>query len=165
MSEQAVLLGGWTAYHKLSAKDQAVFNQALKGFVGGSTFPLKSPPRWWLAPTTASSARALCRLPNRSMAKPWCRSSSLWMVQPISSPYIRSNAVGCNEIAPLLFLAQKPLCKRCNALRLLHPTSFCQSARVAMPRQSNNRGNFCPDSANAPALYRGTLVRRGLIVC
>ncbi|MBS4638008.1 hypothetical protein [Aeromonas caviae] len=34
MSEQAVLLGGWTAYHKLSAKDQAVFNQALEGFVG-----------------------------------------------------------------------------------------------------------------------------------
>ncbi|AHX61155.1 hypothetical protein [Aeromonas media] len=30
MSEQAVLLGGWTAYHKLSAKDQAVFNQALQ---------------------------------------------------------------------------------------------------------------------------------------
>ena len=34
MLGQAVLLGGWTAYHKLSAKDQAVFNQALEGFVG-----------------------------------------------------------------------------------------------------------------------------------
>ena len=34
MSEQAVLLGGWTAYHKLSAKDQAVLNQGLEGVVG-----------------------------------------------------------------------------------------------------------------------------------
>lgn len=35
MSEQAVLVGGWTAYHKLTAKDQAVFDAALKGFVVG----------------------------------------------------------------------------------------------------------------------------------
>lgn len=34
MSDQAVLVGGWTAYHKLTAKDQAVFNEAMKGFVG-----------------------------------------------------------------------------------------------------------------------------------
>lgn len=34
MAEQAVLLGGWTAYHKLTAEDQAVFDQALKGLVG-----------------------------------------------------------------------------------------------------------------------------------
>ena len=26
MSEQAVLVGGWTAYHKLTAEDQAVFD-------------------------------------------------------------------------------------------------------------------------------------------
>ena len=41
MSEQAVLLGGWTAYHKLSAKDQAVFNQALEGFVGVQYTPFE----------------------------------------------------------------------------------------------------------------------------
>ena len=41
MSEQAVLLGGWTAYHKLSAKDQAVFNQVLEGFVGVQYTPFE----------------------------------------------------------------------------------------------------------------------------
>ncbi|MGK4472928.1 hypothetical protein [Aeromonas molluscorum] len=41
MSEQAVLVGGWTAYHKLTAKDQAVFDQALKGFVGVQYVPFE----------------------------------------------------------------------------------------------------------------------------
>lgn len=41
MSEQAVLVGGWTAYHKLTAKDQAVFDAALKGFVGGQYKPFE----------------------------------------------------------------------------------------------------------------------------
>ncbi len=42
MSEQAVLVGGWTAYHKLTAEDQAVFDAALKGFVGGAVPTLRS---------------------------------------------------------------------------------------------------------------------------
>ncbi|WP_421207133.1 hypothetical protein [Aeromonas enteropelogenes] len=41
MSEQAVLVGGWTAYHKLTAEDQAVFDQALKGFVGVQYVPFE----------------------------------------------------------------------------------------------------------------------------
>lgn len=41
MSEQAVLVGGWTAYHKLTAEDQAVFNQAMKGFVGVQYTPFE----------------------------------------------------------------------------------------------------------------------------
>ena len=41
MSEQAVLVGGWTAYHKLSAKDQDAFNQALEGFVGVQYTPFE----------------------------------------------------------------------------------------------------------------------------
>ena len=28
------LVGGWSAFHPLTANDQAVFNQALNGFVG-----------------------------------------------------------------------------------------------------------------------------------
>ncbi len=34
-----------------------------------------------------------------------------------------------------------------------------------MPRQNNKRGDLRPDSSYVPALYRGTLVRRDLIVC
>lgn len=49
------------------------------------------------------------------------------------------------------YLAQKPLCKWCNALRLLYPTSLRQFAGVvllsAMPRQSN-KGAIC-----APNLF------------
>ena len=55
------------------------------------------------------------------------------------------------------FLAQKPLGKRCNALRLLHPTSLRQFAGgglSAEPCQSTKRGDLRPDSANALALYR-----------
>jgi hypothetical protein len=34
MSEQEVLLGGWTKYHPLTAEDQKVFEEAMRGFVG-----------------------------------------------------------------------------------------------------------------------------------
>lgn len=34
MSEQEVLLGGWTKYHSLTAEDQEVFVEAMRGFVG-----------------------------------------------------------------------------------------------------------------------------------
>ncbi len=51
--------------------------------------------------------------------------------------------------------------KRCNALRLLHPTSLRQFAEVgrlsAMPCQSNKRGDLRPDSSYVPPLYRHTL--------
>lgn len=67
------------------------------------------------------------------------------------------------------YLAQKPLGKRCNALRLLHPTSLRKSAGVGwlgtMPRQSNKRGDLRPDSSHIPVLYHCQLVRRDLIVC
>lgn len=69
------------------------------------------------------------------------------------------------------YLAQKPLSKRCNALRLLHPAPYLlrQSAGAVllntMPSQSNKKGDQRPDSANVLALYRLTLVWRGLIVC
>lgn len=31
---QAPIVGGWTAYHPLTASDQKVFAEAMKGFVG-----------------------------------------------------------------------------------------------------------------------------------
>lgn len=34
MSNQANICGGWTPYHDLTPKDTAVFDEALKGFVG-----------------------------------------------------------------------------------------------------------------------------------
>ncbi len=47
------------------------------------------------------------------------------------------------------YLAQKPRGKRCNALRLLHPTSLRQFAGVvwlsAEPCQSNKRGDLRPE--------------------
>ena len=59
------------------------------------------------------------------------------------------------------YLEQKPLGKRCNALRLLHPTSLRQFAGVgrlgAEPCQSNKRGDLRPDSSDLLALYRHTL--------
>ncbi len=33
-SAQATLLGGWTAYHPLTAEDQKVWDEAMRGFVG-----------------------------------------------------------------------------------------------------------------------------------
>ncbi|MCJ8155609.1 hypothetical protein MKJ01_17770 [Chryseobacterium sp. SSA4.19] len=34
MLEQEQLVGGWTKYHPLTAEDQKVFDEALRGFVG-----------------------------------------------------------------------------------------------------------------------------------
>ncbi|MFQ1795912.1 hypothetical protein ACK37G_15395, partial [Aeromonas veronii] len=49
------------------------------------------------------------------------------------------------------------------------PYLFRQSAGVVwlstIPLQSNKRGELRPDSSGLPALYRRTLVWRGLIVC
>lgn len=33
-SLEATLVGGWTPFHALTAEDKAVFDQAMKGFVG-----------------------------------------------------------------------------------------------------------------------------------
>ena len=33
-NNQQPIVGGWSPYHKLTAQDQQVFNEALKGFVG-----------------------------------------------------------------------------------------------------------------------------------
>ncbi len=33
-SVEAPVVGGWTAYHPLTAQDQKVFDEAMKGFVG-----------------------------------------------------------------------------------------------------------------------------------
>ncbi|WP_330442739.1 hypothetical protein [Flavobacterium sp. C4GT6] len=33
-SLEATLVGGWTPFHPLTAEDKAVFDQAMKGFVG-----------------------------------------------------------------------------------------------------------------------------------
>ncbi|MCO6147310.1 hypothetical protein [Flavobacterium sp. NRK1] len=33
-SVEAPVLGGWTAYHKLTPQDQKVFDEAMRGFVG-----------------------------------------------------------------------------------------------------------------------------------
>ncbi len=57
------------------------------------------------------------------------------------------------------YLEQKPLGKRCNALRLLHPTCFVNPLLwlSAEPSQSNQRGDLRPDSSYVPALYRRTL--------
>jgi len=56
------------------------------------------------------------------------------------------------------YLAQKPLGKWCNALRLLHPTSFRKSAGVGwLGTMSNKRGDLRPDSSDLLALYRHTL--------
>ncbi|HKX86222.1 MAG TPA: hypothetical protein VJL37_06100 [Flavobacterium sp.] len=34
LNDQEVVVGGWTAYHPLTAQDKAVFDEAMKGFVG-----------------------------------------------------------------------------------------------------------------------------------
>lgn len=34
MSNQEVIVGGWTAYHSLTEKDREVFKAAMQGFVG-----------------------------------------------------------------------------------------------------------------------------------
>jgi hypothetical protein len=34
MSNQATMCGGWTPYHDLTPEDQAVFDEAMNGFVG-----------------------------------------------------------------------------------------------------------------------------------
>ncbi|MBK5542124.1 MULTISPECIES: hypothetical protein [Pseudomonas] len=39
MTAQEHLVGGWTAYHKLTPKDQEVFKEALAGFVGVNYTP------------------------------------------------------------------------------------------------------------------------------
>lgn len=39
MSAQENLVGGWTAYSKLTPKDEEVFKQALAGFVGVNYTP------------------------------------------------------------------------------------------------------------------------------
>ncbi len=39
MSNQVALCGGWTPYTDLTAEDEAVFNIALKGFVGVTYTP------------------------------------------------------------------------------------------------------------------------------
>lgn len=41
MSTQELLVGGWTAYHQLTAEDQKVFNEAMKGFVGVKYTPIE----------------------------------------------------------------------------------------------------------------------------
>lgn len=66
-----------------------------------------------------------------------------------------------------LYLSQKPLSKRCNALCLLHPTCFVNLLGwlSVMPRESNKRGDLHPDSSYVPVLYRHTLVWRSLIFC
>lgn len=55
------------------------------------------------------------------------------------------------------FLAQKPLGKWCNALRLLHPTSLRQFAGVGwlgtMSCQSNKRGVICTPIFLISSLY------------
>ncbi|MGX7667984.1 hypothetical protein [Flavobacterium pedocola] len=38
-NENAVIVGGWSAYHPLTANDKAVFDQAMNGFVGVSYTP------------------------------------------------------------------------------------------------------------------------------
>lgn len=39
MSQQEQLLGGWTSYHPLTAEDQKVFDEAMRGFVGVKYMP------------------------------------------------------------------------------------------------------------------------------
>ncbi len=34
LNEQETIVGGWSSYTPLTAQDQAVFEQAMKGFVG-----------------------------------------------------------------------------------------------------------------------------------
>lgn len=34
LTNNAPVVGGWTAYHKLTPEDKLVFDEALKGFVG-----------------------------------------------------------------------------------------------------------------------------------
>lgn len=64
------------------------------------------------------------------------------------------------------YLAQKPLGKRCNALRcaaLIAPyvyvyvSSSIRWGLSAEPCQSNKRGDLRPDSFNFPVLYRHAL--------
>ncbi|MCU1722845.1 MULTISPECIES: hypothetical protein [unclassified Pseudomonas] len=41
MSAQAQIVGGWSAYHPLTAQDKKVFQEALHGFVGVQYTPLE----------------------------------------------------------------------------------------------------------------------------
>lgn len=34
LKEKEVMVGGWSPYHPLTPKDRAVFDEAMKGFVG-----------------------------------------------------------------------------------------------------------------------------------
>lgn len=34
LNEKEIIVGGWSPYHPLTAQDKAVFEQAMKGFVG-----------------------------------------------------------------------------------------------------------------------------------
>ncbi len=39
-TEDKVFVGGWTPFHDLTAEDRAVFNEAMKGFVGVNYEPI-----------------------------------------------------------------------------------------------------------------------------
>ena len=39
MANAETLLGGWTPYHKLTAEDRAVFDEAMKGLIGVTYTP------------------------------------------------------------------------------------------------------------------------------